>query len=33
MDNARLKHTPSKMVKINRHKQKKQNWITQGILK
>ena len=33
IDNARLKHTPSKIVKFHRHKHKKQEWITKGILK
>ena len=33
IDNARRKHTPSKRVKFHRHKHKKQEWITKGILK
>ena len=33
IDNARRKHTPSKIVKFHRHKHKKQEWITKGILK
>ena len=33
LDNARRKHTPSKIVKFHRHKHKKQVWITKGILK
>ena len=30
---ARSKHTPSRIVKFHRHKHKKQEWITKGILK
>ena len=33
IDNARLKHTPSKIVNFHRNKHKKQEWITKGILK
>ena len=32
IDNARLKHTPSKIVEFHRHKHKKHEWITKGIL-
>ena len=33
IQNAKLKHMPTKTVKFNKYKHKKTNWITQGILK
>ena len=33
IDYARSKHTPSRILKFHKHKHKKQEWITKGILK
>ncbi len=33
IENATNKHIPDKVVKFNKHKHKKSNWITKGIIK
>jgi len=33
IDMARLKHLPNKTIKFNKHKHKKTNWITRGLIK
>ncbi len=33
IENATNKHIPDKLVKFNKHKHKKSNWISKGIIK